>query len=150
MAQTIETIRTIRLHIDQQRIVNDVRYKLDGIYETTLELDSHANTCVLGHSALIILDYNRPVSIVGYDESLGSKTYQTVSGVVGYDDSQTERMLHLIINQAKHTPHLDHHLSCPMQCSLNDVTVNDLPKFLAADPTDQTHALTLTDLNNPF
>ncbi len=47
---------------------------------------------------LIILDYIRPVSIVGYDESLGSKTYQTVSGVVAYDDPQTGRMLHLIIN----------------------------------------------------
>ncbi len=54
--QTIETLRTIRLHIDQQRIVKDVRYKLDGNHETTLELDSHADTCVLGHDALIILD----------------------------------------------------------------------------------------------
>ncbi len=70
LTQTIETLRTIRLHIDQQHIVKDVCYKLDGNYETTLELDSHANTCVLGHDALIILDYNRPVSVVGYDKSL--------------------------------------------------------------------------------
>jgi hypothetical protein len=139
LTQIIETLRTFRLHIDQQCIVNDVCYKLDGIYETTLELDSHANTCVLGHGALIILYYNRPVSFVGNDESLGSKTYQTVSGVVAYDDPQTRRTLHLIINQAIHTPHLD------MQCHANDVIINNLPKFLAADPTDQTHALTLTD-----
>ncbi len=133
MTQTIETLRTIRLQLDQQRIVNDVRYKLDGIHETTLKLDSHANTCVLGHDALTILDYNRPVSVVGYDESLGRKTYQTVSGVVAYDDPQTGRMLHLIINQAIHIPHLDHHLLCPVQCRVNDVIVNDLPKFLATD-----------------
>ena len=106
LTQTIKTLRTIRLHIDQQRIVNDLCYKLDNNHETTLELDSHANTCVLGRDALIILDYNRPVSVVGYDESLGSKTYQTVSGVVAYDDPQTGRMLHLIINQAIHIPHL--------------------------------------------
>jgi hypothetical protein len=99
LTQTIETSRTIRLQIDQRCIiVNDVRYKLDGIYETTLELDSHADTCVLGCGALITLDYNRPVSVVGYDESLRSKTYQTVSGVVAYDDPQTGRTLHLIIN----------------------------------------------------
>ncbi len=108
MTQTIETLKPFRLNIDQRCIVNDTRYKLDGIYETTLELDSHANTCVLGHGALIILDYNRPVSVVGYDESLRSKTYQTVSGIVAYDDPQTGRMLHLIINQAIHIPHLDH------------------------------------------
>ncbi len=87
---------------------------------------------------------------MGYDESLGSKTYQTVSGVVVYDDPQTGRILHLIINQAIHIPHLDHHLFCPMQYRVNDVIINNLPKFLAADPTDQTHALTLTDPNNPL
>jgi hypothetical protein len=150
LTQTIETLRTIRLHIDQRHIVNDLRYKLDGNHEATLELDSHADTCVLRHDALIILDYNRPVSIVGYDKSLGSKTYQTVSGVFAYDDPQTGRTLKLIINQAIHIPHLDHHLLCPMQCCVNDVTVNNLPNFLAADPTDQTHALTLTDLDNPL
>ena len=69
---------------------------------------------------------------MGYDESLGSKTYQTVSGVVPYDDPWTGRTLHLIINQAIHIPHLDHHLLCPMQCHVNDVIVNDLLKFLAA------------------
>ncbi len=150
LTQTIETLRTIRLQLDQQCIVKDVCYKLDGIHETTLELDSHAGTCVLGHDASIILDYNRPVSVVGYDESFGSKTYQTVSGVFAYDDPQTGRMLHLIINQAIHIPHLDHHLLCPMQCRVNDVIVNNLPKFLATDPTDQMHALTLTKPDNPL
>ncbi len=129
MTQTIETFRTIRLNLDQQRIVKDIGYKLERNHETTLEFDSHANTCVLGHNALIILDYNQSVSVVGYDESLRSKTYQTVNGVVAYGDPQTRRMLHLIINQAIHIPHLDHHLLCPMQCHVNDVTVNALPKF---------------------
>ncbi len=63
---------TIRLQIDQQCNFKDIHYKLYGFHETTLELDLHADTCVLGRDALIILDYNRPVSIVGYDESLGS------------------------------------------------------------------------------
>ena len=59
LTQTLETLRTIRLQIDQQCIVKDVRYKIDGNHETTLELDSHVDTCVLGRDALIILDYNR-------------------------------------------------------------------------------------------
>jgi hypothetical protein len=150
LTQTIETLKTIRLNLDQQRIVKDISYKLESNYETTLELDSHADTRVLVYDALIILDYQQPVSIVGYDKSLGSKTYQTVSGVVAYDDPQTGRTLHLIINQAIHIPHLDHHLLCPMQCCVNDVTVSDQPKFLAANPTDQMHALTITDPNNPL
>jgi len=90
------------------------------------------------------------VNIVGYDESLGTKTYATVSGVVAYDDPRMGRTLHLVIHQAIHIPHLDHHRLCPMQCCVNDVIVNDLPKFLASDPTDQTHALTIKDPNNPL
>ncbi len=87
---------------------------------------------MLGCDALIILDYDQPVSVEGYDESLGSKTYKIVSGVDAYDDPQTGRTLHLIINQAIHITQLDHHLLCPMQCHVNDVIVNDLLKFLAA------------------
>jgi hypothetical protein len=150
LTQTIETLRIIRLNLDQRCIVNGVGYNLESNYETTLELDSHVDTYVLGRDALIILDYNQPVSVVGYDKCLGSKTYQTVSGVVAYDDPQTGRTLHLIINQAIHIPHLDHHLLCPMQCCVNEAAVKDLPKFLAANPTDQTHALTMTDPNNPL
>jgi hypothetical protein len=36
-----------------------------------------------------------------------------------------------------------------MQCRVNDVTINDTPKFLARDPTDKSHALTLDDPDHP-
>jgi hypothetical protein len=151
ITRSLETLRTICIDLNQRRTVKHISYKInDPNYETTLELDSHADTCVLGRDALIILDHQRPVTVVGYDESLGTKTYATVSGVVAYDDPQTGRTLHLIIHQAIHIPHLDHHLLCPMQCRVNDVIVNDLPKFLASEPTDQTHALTIKDPDNPL
>ena len=122
----------------------------DQLSETTLELDSHANTSILGQHALIILDYNRPVSIVGYDKSFGTNVYQTISRVVPYTDPKTGRTLHLVINQAIHIPHLDHHLLCPIQCRVNDMTVDKTPKFLVVHPTDKMHALTLTDLEVPL
>jgi len=37
-----------------------------------------------------------------------------------------------------------------MQCCVNDVIIDDLPKFLASDRTDQTHALTIKDPDNPL
>ena len=124
----ISAIRTLRLHIDPQRTVSNVAHKCnDPISETTLELDSHANTCIIGRHALITLDYNRPVSVMGYDEALGTRVYPTVTGVVAYTDPLTGRTLHLVINQAIHIPHLDHHLLCPMQCRVNDVTVDEMP-----------------------
>jgi hypothetical protein len=55
---SLETLRTIHIDFDQRRTVKNVSYKInDSNYETTLELDSHADTCVLGRDALIILDY---------------------------------------------------------------------------------------------
>jgi hypothetical protein len=35
-----------------------------------------------------------------------------------------------------------------MQCCVNDMTINNLPKFQAANPTDQMRALTINDPNN--
>ncbi len=107
----------------------------------------HADTC--GLDALIFLNYDRPVVVEGYDPSLGTKTYATISGGLAYDDATTGEVYHLVINKAIHIPHLDHHLLCPMQCQVNDVIVNDTPKFLASDPTDHTHALTIKDPDHP-
>jgi hypothetical protein len=36
-----------------------------------------------------------------------------------------------------------------MQCQVNDVTINDTPKFLVPNPTDKMHALTLKDPDHP-
>ena len=144
----LSSVRTICITENQTRTINDLSSKINHNGETTLELDSHADTCVLGQDALIILDYDRPVSVYGYDSALGAKTYKTVSGVVAYDDPISGEVYHLVINQAIHIPHLDHHLLCPMQCRVNDVTISELPKFLATAPTDQTHALTIKDPDN--
>ncbi len=73
-----------------------------------------------------------------------------MSGVVAYNDPQTRRMLHLSINQAFHIPHFHHNLLSPMKCAVNDMIVNKMTKFLVPDPTDQTHASTISDLDNPW
>jgi hypothetical protein len=113
----LETDMTIRLDLDQRRTVKHVRYNINDLTgETTLELDSHAVACVLGHDALIFLDFDRPVVVKGYDPSLGTKTFATVSGALAYDDPLTSKVYHIAINQAMHITHLDHHLLCPMQC----------------------------------
>jgi hypothetical protein len=147
--RTLSVFRTTQLSIDLKWEITDLSTKMNSIGETTLECDSHADTCVLGCDAFILLDYDRPVIVEGYDPSLGTKTYATVSGAHAYDDLLTGKVYHLVINQAIHIPHLDHHLLCPMQCQGNDVIVNNTPKFLTYDPTDHTHALTIIDRHQP-
>ena len=117
--------------------------------QTTLDLDSHADTCVLGRNCLIILDHNRPVQVHSFDPSLGYQTFQTVSGVLDYQHPVTGTKYHLVVHQAIHVPHLDRHLLCPMQCRVNDVVINECPKFLTPDPTDHTHAIIIPDPLDP-
>ena len=107
-----------RLSIDPKWYITVLSTKINSIGETTLELDSHADTRGLGCDALVLLDYDRPVIVKGYDPSLGTKTYATVSGALAYDDPLTGEVYHLVINQPIHIPHLDHHLLCPINVEL--------------------------------
>ena len=58
--------------IDPCCYITDLSSKTNSNDETTLELDSHTGTCILGRNALIFLDFNRPVVIQGFDQTLGT------------------------------------------------------------------------------
>ena len=50
------------------------------------ELDSHANTYVVGDNCLISHDHNRPVNVYSYDPKDGHRSAKKVDGAVGYQD----------------------------------------------------------------
>ena len=68
--------------------------------DTSLELDSHADTCVIGKYCLILNDYERPVTVYGYDRALGAQSFRTVSAVPGYIDPKSGQTYYLVIHQA--------------------------------------------------
>jgi len=111
----------------------------DDVEECRTELDSHADTCVLGKNAPITHGCERPVEVTGCDKSHGTKTCKTASGVVGVFVDGNLQLLH--VHQAAHMPNLDNNLLCPMQLRLNGARVSDLPKFLSPDPTDGAHSV---------
>ena len=74
------SIRTVCIDLTPRKLIDVNSNLMSELHETTLELDSHADTCVLGRDALIILDFQRPVSVQGYDKALGCKTYKTAIG----------------------------------------------------------------------
>jgi hypothetical protein len=116
--------------------------------ETRLELDSYADMTVLGAVTLIIQSYDRPVEVVGYDPQQGFQTFEMVSGILTFDHPRDGQVYHLVFHQAIHMPQLDHHLLCPMQCRVNDVTVNNVPNFLTCFPTDNMHRLIVQNPND--
>ena len=62
----VSSLRTIRINLepnhmytsDPTQTFTDLNSKLNPHGMTTLELDSHADTCVLGRDCLVILDYD--------------------------------------------------------------------------------------------
>ena len=115
--------------------------------DSNCKLDSHADTCVLGKNAYIFLDHDQAVDIIGYDRSKGTtvKNMKTISGPLAYDNQATGKMTILAVHQAIHIPTMESNLLCPMQVRMNDVKVDETPKFLTKNPTDIMHAISSKD-----
>ena len=123
------SVRNVNIRPHNMRLIKSLG--LTASNETTLEIDNHADTCVIGKQALIIYDYERPVSVQAYDPSLGTQQYRTVSAVVGYECLRSGKTYLLIIHQVIEIPHLNHHLLCPIQgCMVNIRAKQDSKVFI--------------------
>ena len=111
--------------------------------EPNCELDSHADTCVLGKHTHILMDHGKVVNIVGYGKSKGTlaNIKNIVSGVHAYDNPTSGTTGIILVHQAIHVPTMDCNLICPIQVRMNDVKLDDKPKLLTADPSNESHAL---------
>ena len=110
------------------------------------ELDSHADTCVVGKHCLVTHTYDKKVNVSGYDPNLGSmRGMAIVSAALAYDDPMSGETMILRVHQAVHIPTMDSNLLCPIQLHVNDVEVNDCPKFLHPSPTDTTHSIVVKE-----
>ena len=109
------------------------------------ELDSHADTSVVGkESVLLIHDYETPVDVHGYTEEVGHiSNCRIISAVIAYDHPEMGDMYMLVIHQAILIPEMQNNLLCPMQLRNHGLAVIDEPKYMALNPTDWHHAITI-------
>jgi hypothetical protein len=85
--------------------------------------------------------YGKTVTVTGFDPSIACKDLRIISGAMAYDSPDTGETIILIVHQAIHNPNVRHNLLCPIQLRTNDNTVNERPKFLTVNPTDQDHVI---------
>ena len=113
--------------------------------EQQTELNSHADTSVVGkESALLIHDYDTPVHVHGYTEKVGcSSNCHVVSAVIAYDHPVMGDVYMLVIHQVILIPEMENNLLCPMQLCNHGLAVNDKPKYMALNPTEGHHAITI-------
>jgi hypothetical protein len=107
------------------------------------DLDSHADAGVVGMEVITFQDFERSVNVSGYDpKGPVAMALKTVSSGLAYDVPGSGRVVILIVHQAINLPYLPHNLLNPMQMRLNDVVVNETPKFQCANPTNLSHTIT--------
>jgi hypothetical protein len=103
------------------------------------ELDSHADTCAFGDSALIIQDTLQCASVSPFLRSFGSlDNVRIVTAANAYDCPDTFTTFILYFPQSLYIPELDRLLIAPNQLRSHGITINETPLF--ALPPDQRHA----------
>ena len=102
---------------------------------TRTDLDSHADTCCVGsHAHIHHESSSKTVEVQPFLNSLGSaKKTPIVSASVAYDCPYTLKSYILHIHQALYFQELEHNLINPNHCRLNDVVIDECPKFLSAN-----------------
>ena len=95
--------------------------------EICMNLDSHADTCVLGKDYLKLYNCNRPVTVSVWNPKDGERLCQKISGAVDYNHPQSGQVYIFMFHQCIHVEHLYHHLLCPMQCQMNGADANETP-----------------------
>ena len=56
-----------------------------------VELNAHADMCVVGDNCLVIHDHNRPVCFYSYDPKDGPRSAKKVDATVGYKIHRVDR-----------------------------------------------------------
>jgi hypothetical protein len=106
--QTVLRIKKMSMQI---RCNADIRRNSTNVKHGRAELDSHADTCGVNDTALILEYTGQEAEVSGFSPSLQTlENIPIVKAAVAYDDPQTGETYILIINQAlhfgEHLPHI--------------------------------------------
>jgi len=112
------------------------------VTESRLELDSHADSQVLGMGAIIVKNTGRKVSVRGFTDKIGKPIeVPVVDGILLYKCDISGEQHILIIRNALHVKSMKNHLIPPFVMRLAGVEVDECPKFLARSPSLNNHSL---------
>ena len=133
-------------------ISDTLRYRIVAVIElggesSSLELDSHADSPVLGSEALIIRTHDRKVRVNGFILALGSKMVDVVDAVIAYECKLTGKVLIMIIRNGLHLKEMNHNLLSLFIMRLSEMEVNEQPKFMTRNPTTKHHSVYFKENN---
>jgi hypothetical protein len=111
------------------------------------DLDSHADCCVCGKEVLVLNDFEREVTVTGWDPEGETQSLRILSAAMGYTITQSGQTVLLIAHQSIFSPSLNRNLLSTMKMRLHDVIVNDTPTFQSFNPTKLSHSISVRGEN---
>jgi hypothetical protein len=111
------------------------------------DLNSHSDCCVCGKEVLVLNDFDREVTVTGWDPEGEIQSLRIVSAAMGYTIPESGQNVLLIAHQSIFSPSLNHNLLSTMQMILHDVIVNETPKFQSLNPTKLSHSISVRGEN---
>jgi hypothetical protein len=111
------------------------------------DLDSHADCCVCGKEVLVFNDFDREVTVTGWDPEGEIQSLRIVSAVMGYTIPESGQTVLLIAHQSILSTSLNHNLISTMKMRLHDVIVNETPKCQSLKPTKLSHSIRVRGYN---
>jgi hypothetical protein len=131
-----------------QRIISALETDEGEGLEARLELDSHADSPVLGIHAHIVSYTGNYVTVSGFVDSLGKKKrVPIVDAVIAYDCDVTGDSSLMYICNALYIPEMKYHLMHPFIMRLAGILVDECPKFLAKRASINNHSVFFPDKN---
>ena len=110
--------------------------------ESRTELDSHADSAVVGRNALILSGPQKTVSVSGFTKSLGlRKSIPVVNAAVLHTCDMTGKMTVLLLHNALHFEEMESNLIPPFLMREAGLIVDECPKFQAIKPTLRHHSI---------
>jgi hypothetical protein len=108
--------------------------------ENRSELDSHADTCVLGRNFIIYSQSGQTCTVVPYSDNYKPKTVAIASGGTAYDHDDGVTYILDVHNGLDMTSELKASLLNPNQMRMNGLIVDDVPIHLAQSD-EATHSI---------
>ena len=120
---------------------------------TATELDSHADSPVVGKYAWILEDTGRRTTVTGFTSDLGKPiSVPVVNAAVAYNCEFTGKTHILVLCNALHFKRMENNAIPPFMMRLAGNEVDEFPKFLSKNRTKKNHSMYFPtqDIRIPF
>jgi hypothetical protein len=84
----------------------------------------------------------KTANVTAFVDSIGAiNQVPIVHGALAYDCPYSGKCYILIVHHGLHFPEMEHNLIPPFQMRVNDLIIDECPKFLSTEPSDKLHSI---------